>query len=116
MIVAGIAEPIAQATINLLDNAQAHTPPGTAIRLSLRAENGFALLDVSDDGPGVPETDRARIVERFVRLDPSRSARGHGLGLNLVDAIVRAHGGAIAIGDAAPGLRAVLRLPLAAAT
>lgn len=114
VVVAGDRELIAQAAVNLLDNAQAHTPPGTAIRLSLRAEDGFALLDVTDDGPGVPEADRVRIVERFVRLDPSRSARGHGLGLNLVDAIARAHGGAIEIADAAPGLRAVLRLPLAA--
>ena len=111
IVVPGDRELIAQAAINLLDNAQAHTPPGTAIRLTLRAEPGLARLEVADDGPGVPAADRARIVERFVRLDRSRAARGHGLGLNLVDAIARAHGGTLAIEDAAPGLSAVLRLP-----
>lgn len=111
LMVEGNRELIAQAAINLLDNAQTHTPPGTAIRLTLRGEGGFARLDVADDGPGVPAEDRARIVERFVRLDRSRSAHGHGLGLNLVDAIVRAHGGSLAIEDAASGLRAVLRFP-----
>jgi len=109
--VPGDRELIAQAVINLLDNAQAHTPPGTAIRLTLRAEPGIARLEVADDGPGVAAADRARIVERFVRLDRSRAAHGHGLGLNLVDAIARAHGGTLAIEDAAPGLSAVLRLP-----
>ncbi|WEK42494.1 MAG: HAMP domain-containing sensor histidine kinase [Candidatus Sphingomonas colombiensis] len=111
--VAGDRELIAQAVANLLDNAQAHTPAGTTIRLTLRADGGAARLAVEDDGPGVPADDRARIVERFVRLDRSRSASGHGLGLNLVDAIARAHGGVLAIEDAAPGLRAVLRFPLA---
>ena len=110
--VAGDRELIAQALANLLDNAQAHTPPGTMIRLPLRADGGFARLAGEDDGPGVPADDRARIVERFVRLDRSRSAAGHGLGLNLVDAIARAHGGGLAIEDALPGLRAVLRFPL----
>ncbi|WP_298670699.1 ATP-binding protein [uncultured Sphingomonas sp.] len=113
MIVPGDRELIAQALINLLDNAQAHTPPGTRIGLMVREEAGMARLAVIDDGPGVPAEDRGRITERFVRLDRARSAAGHGLGLNLVETIARAHGGSLSIGDARPGLEVVLRLPLA---
>lgn len=107
----GDRELIAQALINLLDNAQAHTPPGTSITLKAGASREQIRLTVADNGPGVPAADRDRILRRFVRLEQSRSAPGHGLGLNLVAAIARAHGGHLVVGDNAPGLRAALDLP-----
>lgn len=110
--VRGDRELIAQALINLLDNAQRHTPPGTAIAIiAERVADGIHLI-VADTGPGVPEADRERVVRRFVRLESSRTRAGHGLGLNLVSAIAVAHGGRLVIGDNAPGLRATLWLPM----
>lgn len=111
----GDRELIAQALINLLDNAQAHTPRGTAITLDGEGSGEWVRVAVADSGPGVPPADRERIVHRFVRLERSRSAAGHGLGLNLVAAIARAHGGELVIADNRPGLRATLVLPRSAA-
>ena len=104
----GDRELIAQALINLLDNAQVHTPVGTTITLSLRAGPEGARLTVADDGPGVPEGDRDRITQRFARLEASRSRPGHGLGLSLVAAIAQIHGASLAIGDNSPGLTVML--------
>lgn len=105
---------LSQGLINLIDNAQIHTPPGTAIEVTLGRSGGQLRLTVADRGPGVPEADRARIVQRFIRLEASRTTAGHGLGLNLVQAIARAHGGQIEIADNAPGLRVTLALPASA--
>lgn len=113
--VLGDAELIAQALINLLDNAQAHTPPGTAIAVAVRVSGDRVALSVADDGPGVPAADRERIVHRFVRLERSRTTPGNGLGLNLVAAIAGAHGGRLTIADASPGLCASIDLPRLAA-
>lgn len=107
----GDRELIAQAVINLLDNAQGHTPTGTSITVSLRVAGDTLVLAVVDDGPGVAANDRARIVHRFVRLDSSRTRPGNGLGLNMVAAIAAVHRGTLSIDDNAPGLRATLRLP-----
>lgn len=109
--VRGNRELLIQAISNLLDNAQSHTPPGTAITVTIGRSGGNAWIAVADDGPGVAAVDRARIAERFVRLDKGRSGPGHGLGLNLVATIMRAHGGDLRIEDNAPGLRAVIVLP-----
>jgi len=109
--VRGDRELLAQALINLLDNAQVHTPIGTHITLALTRREGTVRLSVADDGPGVAEVDRARIVRRFVRLEESRSRPGNGLGLNLVAAIAALHRGRLVIEDNDPGLRAVLVLP-----
>lgn len=109
--VRGDRELLAQALINLLDNAQVHTPPGTGITLALTQDEGTIRLSVADDGPGVAEADRMRIVRRFVRLEESRSRPGNGLGLNLVAAIAALHRGRLVIEDNRPGLRAVLVLP-----
>jgi signal transduction histidine kinase len=105
---------LAQAVINLVENAIRHTPPGSLIRLSLRPEGaeGVALV-VEDDGPGIPPELHGQVLRRFGRLDRSRATGGHGLGLPLVEAITRLHGGTMRLEDAAPGLRVVLRLPLA---
>ncbi len=102
--VVGDRELIAQALINLLDNAQRHTPRGTTIRLSLHARDDRVRLEVADDGPGVAEADRGRITQRFTRLEASRSRPGHGLGLSLVAAIAHIHGATLVIADNRPGL------------
>ncbi|WP_293881234.1 HAMP domain-containing sensor histidine kinase [Sphingomonas sp.] len=107
----GDRELIAQALINLLDNAQRHTLPGTRILISARTTGQQVVLSVSDDGPGVPADDHALIVRRFARLDTSRTKPGHGLGLNLVSAIADAHRGHLLIEDNGPGLCVSLLLP-----
>jgi signal transduction histidine kinase len=110
--ISGDRELIAQAVINLLENAQGHTPVGTAIGVSLSAAPDTIRLAVADDGPGIPDEDKERIIQRFVRLDPSRSAPGHGLGLNLVAAVARLHEARLGFEDNKPGLRAVLEFAL----
>lgn len=106
---------LAQLFVNLIENAIRHTPSGTSIAVGLRAEGGAARASVADDGPGVPEAERARVFRRFYRLPGSRYAGGAGLGLALVAAVARAHGGSVAMEDNAPGARVVVRLPLAPA-
>ncbi len=69
------------------------------------------LLSVADHGPGIPEADRARAVERFVRLERSRSQPGSGLGLSLAAAVARLHGGELTLEDNTPGLKSVIALP-----
>lgn len=104
---------LAQAITNLLENATRHTPGGSHIRLVLAAptENGATRIVVEDDGPGVPEADRDRVLRRFFRLDRSRTTAGSGLGLALVAAIVQLHEGTLALEDAQPGLKVVVTLP-----
>lgn len=110
---------IAQALSNLMDNAVKYTPEGGAIRLETRrAASGDVELIVVDSGPGIPPEDRERAVERFVRLEQSRSQPGSGLGLSLASAVAEAHSGHLALGDGGgppsrPGLSVTLRLPAA---
>ena len=104
----GDRELVAQAIINLLDNAQLHTPAGAAIQVQLQNGANEVRLTIADDGPGVPPEDCAQIIKRFTRLETSRSTPGHGLGLNLVSAIAAAHGARLVLGDNRPGLLATL--------
>ena len=99
-----------QAVSNLLDNAIKHTPAGSRIRLVGRTEPDGASVEVADDGVGIPEQHRARVLERFYRAPGSQHTPGLGLGLSLVDAVARAHGATLEIADAGPGLRVRLRL------
>jgi signal transduction histidine kinase len=69
------------------------------------------VLTVSDRGPGIPKGDRSRVIDRFVRLEQSRSRPGSGLGLSLVSAVARLHGGELKLEDNSPGLRARISLP-----
>lgn len=101
-----------QVLANLLENATLHTPVGTVISLSVRKEGNHALICVEDTGPGVPSEQRARVFDKMVRLDTSRHRTGTGIGLSLVRAVTRLHGGTISLGDNDPGLRCELRLPL----
>src|SRR5262249_31009636 len=81
------------------------------ITVKALGEGDRILLSVADHGPGIPEADRPRVVERFVRLEQSRSEPGSGLGLSLASAVARLHGGALALEDNHPGLISIIALP-----
>ena len=100
----GDRELLTQMLANLIENALRHAGAAARVMVRLGIENGHALVSVSDDGPGVPEAERAHIFDRFYRLERSRSTPGNGLGLALVAAVARLHDAAIALGDAGPGL------------
>ncbi len=102
---------LTQALVNLIGNAIKYGAAGGAIRVSLDACEDGVVLRVADDGPGIPPEDRARALRRFGRLDSSRAQAGHGLGLPLVAAIARLHGGRLVLDDAKPGLVVSLILP-----
>jgi signal transduction histidine kinase len=118
----GNRELISQAVANLVENAikygkpiaaasdGAKEPPGV-ITIRSELEGDKVLLSVADLGPGIPEGDRARAVERFVRLEASRTLPGSGLGLSLASAVATLHGGELRLSDNRPGLRATLVLP-----
>ncbi|MEP9358031.1 ATP-binding protein [Sphingomonas sp. KR3-1] len=112
LAVEGDARLLAQALVNLIENAVNHTPPGTRITLGVRRHGDLARLTVRDDGPGIPEEARTHALRRFGRLEASRNRPGHGLGLPLVQAIARLHHGTLELADAAPGLAVHLDLPL----
>jgi signal transduction histidine kinase len=102
---------IGRVVANLLDNAERHAR--SSVRLEVAGDGGYARITVSDDGPGIPPADRARVFDRFTRLDDARArdAGGSGLGLAIVRELVRRHGGTVTLGDASPGLRVDVRLP-----
>jgi len=106
--VRGNRQMLAQAIANLLDNAIKFTPPGGHIACSATAIDRRPMLSVADDGPGIAAEDRDRVLDRFVRLDSSRSAPGSGLGLSLVAAVARLHGARLSLGDNEPGLTVTL--------
>jgi signal transduction histidine kinase len=137
LMVAGNRELISQALANLIDNAikyaaPRHAAPALApapgdtapdpapvreelpeILVGAHREGTRVLLSVADGGPGIPAADRGRVVERFVRLEQSRSLPGSGLGLSLVAAVAHLHRGELRLEDNAPGLKASLVLPKA---
>ena len=92
---------LSQAVANLLDNALKYG--GGEVLLSAHQQDGRAALEVSDTGPGIPEEERDVVFDRFVRLEPSRSTPGNGLGLSLVRAVARLHNGTVALGEVDPG-------------
>lgn len=103
-----------QALANLLDNALKYTPRGGAIEWFAAAEGPNVLLSIIDTGPGVPAEEQDRIWERLYRADHSRSERGLGIGLSLVRAIIRAHGGSTSVNSAfGHGAQFFIRLPAA---
>jgi signal transduction histidine kinase len=121
----GNRELISQALANLVENAikygkpvpaaqplgAAATPDRGEILIEALRDGDQVLLSVTDHGPGIPEADRGHAVERFVRLEASRTQPGSGLGLSLASAVATLHGGDLRLGDAQPGLRATLAIP-----
>ncbi len=107
---------LSQALSNLVDNALKYgvteENPKPQIEITGRLEEGSVVIFVADRGAGIPPEDRARVLDRFVRLEPSRSKPGNGLGLSLVAGVMKLHGGALLLEDNEPGLRAKLVLPL----
>lgn len=125
----GSRELIGQAVANLVDNALKYGMPVDAeeaaegaskelatLVLAAKRRGHFVEISVADHGPGIAEEDRARVQDRFIRLENSRSRPGSGLGLALVAAVARLHNGKLLIEDNKPGLRATLVLPAAART
>jgi signal transduction histidine kinase len=122
----GNRELISQALANLVENAIKYGKPlaaaqplsadsvvaaGKEILIEARRDGDQVLLSVTDHGPGIPEIDRKHAVERFVRLEASRTQPGSGLGLSLASAVATLHGGELRLGDAQPGLSATLAIP-----
>ncbi len=111
-IVFGDRELLAQALTNLLDNAIKYTPEGGRIDVDLVRDAGRFRISVADTGPGIPATERSHVLERFARLDRSRTLPGNGLGLALVKAVAEQHNGSLSLDDNEPGLIISLELPI----
>jgi signal transduction histidine kinase len=105
--------------VNLLDNGLRHTPAGTTIAIGVARRDGQAVLEVTDDGPGVPDEQREHVFSRFARVSGPADLTpdsGTGLGLAIVQAVARSHGGDVEVGDApAGGARFTVTLPARAA-
>ncbi len=115
--VEGNRELIGQALANLIDNALKYGQPvdgqPSVVTVAASQRDGEVQLSVADHGSGIPQEYRSRVLERFVRLDASRSKPGFGLGLSLAAGVVRLHGGQMRLEDNAPGLRIVIALAAA---
>ena len=108
----GNRELVGQALANLVDNAVKYGGAQGVIRLTAARSGETLRLSVADSGPGIPVEARGRVLDRFVRLEEARSRPGFGLGLSLVNAVVRLHQGTLSLEDDAPGLRVVVTLPV----
>jgi signal transduction histidine kinase len=102
---------LAQGVSNLLDNALKYAPPYGAIEVGVqKTADGTVEISVSDNGPGIADTEKSKVMQRFYRGDASRGTPGVGLGLSLVQAIAKLHGAHVELHDNAPGLRAVITM------
>ncbi len=122
LMVRGNRELIGQAIANLIDNALKYGAPNRGclgadakpdVVIAARRSGDSVLLTIADRGPGIARSDRARVLDRFVRLEGSRSRPGSGLGLSLAAAVARMHGGSVELEDNEPGLRVHVTLPAA---
>lgn len=105
----GDMELLTQMIANVVENAVRHTPPGTLICVSLRKDENAIVGVVRDNGPGVPEHECERLLQRFYRLERSRSTPGNGLGLSLVKAVSELHGIGLEVRSVKPGLEICMR-------
>ncbi len=116
--ISGNRELIGQALSNVIDNAIKYSTGAgreAVVTVGLERRDGYFEITVTDNGPGVPEADRQRVTERFVRLEQSRTRPGSGLGLSLAKAVMRFHGGRLDLADAGPGLKVTMAFPAEAA-
>lgn len=102
---------LAQAIVNLVENALKYVPAGGRVNVSVAIAPDAVTLEVADNGPGIPEGDRARILRPFVRLDRDRAQAGSGLGLSLVAAVMRLHRASVELLENDPGLVVRCKLP-----
>jgi signal transduction histidine kinase len=108
---------LAQALSNLIDNALKYAPVNGAIEVAVHKRgDGTAQVSVSDNGPGIDDSEKGKVVERFYRGDASRGTPGVGLGLSLVQAVAKLHGSALELADGNPGLRVAITMPFDAAS
>lgn len=110
IVIAGDPVLLAQAIGNLIDNALKYATHKITVVVAVTPED-VICISVIDDGPGIADGEKAKVVERFYRGDASRGTPGVGLGLSLVAAVTKLHGGNLVLNDAAPGLNAMMRLP-----
>jgi signal transduction histidine kinase len=110
--VRGDPELLVQLFANLIENSIRHCPPGTKIRMRLCSRDGAYVVEVTDNGPGIPKSERENVFRRLFRLERARSTAGSGLGLSLVAAIVELHGARISLDDNGPGLRVEVSFPI----
>jgi signal transduction histidine kinase len=111
----GDKELLVQLVANLIENAVRHCPAGTLIRLSLAHHDGKLVVEVSDNGPGIPAAERENVFRRLYRLERARSTPGSGLGLSLVAAIAELHDATVELAGNQPGLRVTIAFTRAAA-
>jgi len=111
LILEGDHELLTQLFSNLIENALRHTPAGTQILVSVTVLPDAMVASVADSGSGIPEHERAKVLRRFYRLSGSRSSRGYGLGLSLVNSIANLHGAQLVLADNSPGLKATVSFP-----
>lgn len=107
--VRGNRQLLAQAIVNLVENALKYVHAGGRVAVEVQATPSETILSVADNGPGIPAEDRERIMQPFVRLERDRGQLGSGLGLSLVAAVMRLHNGSIELADNEPGLKVVCR-------
>jgi len=113
------ADPVllAQALSNLIDNALKYAPQGGSIEVAVQRRDDLrAEIAVSDNGPGIDDAEKAKVMQRFYRGDASRGTPGVGLGLSLVQAVAKLHGSALELLDNGPGLRVVMSVPIDASS
>jgi signal transduction histidine kinase len=116
LLVSGDPVLLAQALGNLIDNALKYAPYEGAVEVAVQRRGDAAEISVSDNGPGIGDSEKGKVVERFYRGDASRGTPGVGLGLSLVQAVAKLHGGPLELQDQNPGLRVVLRMPAIASS
>jgi signal transduction histidine kinase len=115
LVVDGTGDELHRLVLNLVQNAIVHTPPGTTVNVAARRSGHDAVVEVTDDGPGIPPEMHQRVFDRFVRGEGDRTGTsGSGLGLAIVRAVAEGHGGRVELGSSdAGGARVVARIPLA---
>src|SRR3954452_20901244 len=115
LVVEAPGDELHRLVLNLIQNALVHTPPGTAVDVRARRDGEDVVLEVSDEGPGIPEEMRARIFDRFVRGNGDRAGgngSGSGLGLSIVSAVTESLGGSVTVGESdSGGARFTVRIP-----